>query len=248
MCGMGLGLGLGLLGRSMNTAAYGALLLGHGDNPDAAIFSRNDWEDDLLALPSPFIKQYRIPVTANKPCANGDLLAMAEARIANSDEKCFAIVMRRSTDKGKTWGAFEVMVHDGNYAESTPPTATGHHINLGSLTISDTGRVHLVYLVRRNTGGTTAGFPDDPADMLTYHIRSVDNGVTWTESDGTARADNEWDEGTDISAATRYPASLDAPFGVTGNTAWPFFVVGPSNGCVVSGGANDGRIIIGAYH
>ncbi len=55
---------------------------------------------------------YRIPTIVR--AANGDLLAFAEAR-SGGDASEIDIVMKRSTDDGKTWGALSVAVENDNY-------------------------------------------------------------------------------------------------------------------------------------
>src|SRR3954469_10212958 len=55
---------------------------------------------------------FRIPAVVH--ATNGDVLAFAEGRVADcGDDGDIDIVLRRSTDGGKTWGPLQV-VSDGN--------------------------------------------------------------------------------------------------------------------------------------
>ena len=66
-------------------------------------------------------KSYRIPAIISLP--NGDLLAFAEGRVHGAgDFGDIEIVMKRSRDKGKTWGALQTIVdYDSMQAGNPAP-------------------------------------------------------------------------------------------------------------------------------
>ena len=102
---------------------------------------------------------YRIPslVTAT----NGDLLLFAEGRkFSSTDHDWNDIVMKRSTDGGKTWGAMQVV-----YSESSPTK----HVTIGNpapvVLHSEPGTVLLV-MCREN--------------KAVLQLMSADHGATWS--------------------------------------------------------------------
>lgn len=97
--------------------------------------------------------QMRIPALVRT--TRGTLLAFCEARRAGNDWAEIDIILRRSEDGGTSWSAMEVLV----------PSSGGPSSN--SLPIVDRdGTVHFL-------------FHRDYARC--YYIRSVDDGVTWSE-------------------------------------------------------------------
>lgn len=98
----------------------------------------------------------RIPgmTTAN----DGSLLAYCEARASGSDWATMDIIMKRSTDGGRTWSEVTVLA-DGMNENST-------YNNPVMIAENDSDTVHLLYC----KGYATA-----------YYKRSDDNGQTWSK-------------------------------------------------------------------
>jgi sialidase-1 len=117
-------------------------------------------------LSSPFVSSpathtwYRIPAVIKN--AQGELLVFAERRnnATGSDYGDFDIVMRKSSDGGRTWGPIKTIADDGRRKIS------------GSVAVLDplTGDVLLISMVRRTDG------------ILVGHFlqRSTDGGDTFT--------------------------------------------------------------------
>ena len=64
-------------------------------------------------------KSYRIPAIISLP--NGNLLAFCEGRVNNSgDYGNINIVLKRSTDKGKTWGSLQTVADAGDLQAGNP--------------------------------------------------------------------------------------------------------------------------------
>jgi sugar lactone lactonase YvrE len=118
---------------------------------------------DLFAKGRDGSAYYRIPSLLALP--GGVLLAFAEARRdAFLDTGNIDIVLKRSTDDGRTWGPMELVYEEGGDA---PVTCT----NLSPLYDRDTGRVWLFFLVcsRWNAG-----------DFKLMRMVSDDAGRTWS--------------------------------------------------------------------
>ena len=106
---------------------------------------------------------FRIPAVVH--ATNGDVLAFAEGRVADcGDDGDIDIVLRRSTDGGKTWGPLQV-VSDGNGST---------HGNPVPIVDRKTGRIVLV-TTHNGPQPCTNGCDRDP-----YVQTSDDSGATWT--------------------------------------------------------------------
>jgi sialidase-1 len=133
---------------------------------------------------------YRIPAIETAP--DGSLLAFAEARKHNLGDPGFQkqdidLVMKRSTNGGRTWSAMKVIEDPGERWSAANPS---------TLVDRDTKRVWLFYLrgkPERNTYTARAGTDD----VQNFARTSDDNGVTWSDPvDLTAMArdltDTKW--------------------------------------------------------
>jgi len=116
---------------------------------------------------------YRIPALETAP--DGSLLAFAEARKYNlgdpgMEKNEIDLVLKRSTDRGRTWSAMKVIEHAGQrWSAANPATVVdGRH-----------GRVWLHYLRCKPDRNTDTARPgtDDVQNLVRY---SDDNGVTWS--------------------------------------------------------------------
>lgn len=113
---------------------------------------------------------FRIPALIR--AKDGTLIAFAEGRKNScSDIGNIDLVMKRSTDNGKTWGALEVIWDDGNNTCGNPApvldesTGTLHLLLTWNFGTDDIGDIN------NNTGTDT---------RRVYHSSSTDNGATWT--------------------------------------------------------------------
>nr|WP_234311637.1 sialidase family protein [Streptomyces griseus] len=111
---------------------------------------------------------FRIPALVATP--SGALLAFAEGRVATcSDIGHNDIVLRRSTDGGRSWGPLKVVV--GGADEDA-------HGNPAPVVDTATGRISLLYAT-----GPWSGTPSEPVrgprNLRVVH--SADDGVGWTE-------------------------------------------------------------------
>jgi sialidase-1 len=114
---------------------------------------------------------YRIPALISTK--RGSLLAFAEGRASLRDHAENDIVMKRSTDGGKTWGPLKLIDEDGTNALNNPT----------AVLVRETGRVILMY--QRYAKGfdehnAQPGY-DGPHICRTFVTHSDDDGVTWSE-------------------------------------------------------------------
>lgn len=119
---------------------------------------------------------YRIPslLTSNK----GTILAFSERRLGLHDHAQNDIVLKRSTDGGKTWGPEIVAIEDGMNSINDPLTVQ----------LTD-GRIMLMYARfpygrhARASGWIKMaehGYDDPKLNILTYVSYSSDDGLTWS--------------------------------------------------------------------
>jgi sialidase-1 len=113
---------------------------------------------------------YRIPALI--PAPRGTLLAFAEGRANLRDHAENDIVLKRSTDGGRTWGPLQVVHEDGTNSLGNPT----------AVLVRETGRVLLMY--QRYAAGfdehkAEPGL-DGPRVCRTFLQHSDDDGVTWS--------------------------------------------------------------------
>jgi len=117
---------------------------------------------------------YRIPAIETAP--DGSLLVFAEARKYSLADPGFGkqdidLVLRRSTDGGKTWSPMKVIEDPGElWSAANPATVVDRQ----------TGRVWLLYLRCKPKRNTETARPGTDANQILART-SDDNGVTWSE-------------------------------------------------------------------
>ncbi|MFF8673576.1 exo-alpha-sialidase [Streptomyces sp. NPDC015242] len=157
--------------RSTLTAALAAAALLAPTAPAEAgpATASPEFEQQVLfkASQDPGYACFRIPAIVRT--TTGTLLAFAEGRVLNcGDAADIDIVLKRSTDGGRTWGPLQV-VNEG---------AGDTHGNPAPLVDARTGRVLLAETY--NTGRTDAGNCQIPCDRTPHLQYSDDDGRTWS--------------------------------------------------------------------
>ncbi|MEU4464501.1 sialidase family protein [Streptomyces sp. NPDC024017] len=151
-------------------AAAGALLA-----PTAAAYSQPgtalpEFEQQVLfkASQDPGYACFRIPAIVRT--AGGTLLAFAEGRVLNcGDAADIDIVLKRSTDGGRTWGPLQVVTEGAGDTHGNPAPVVDRR----------TGRILLAETY--NTGRTDAGNCTVPCDRTPHLQYSDDDGRTWSK-------------------------------------------------------------------
>ncbi|KUL23133.1 exo-alpha-sialidase [Streptomyces regalis] len=111
---------------------------------------------------------FRIPAIVKTK--DGTLLAFAEGRVLNcGDAADIDIVLKRSTDGGRTWGPLQV-VNEGD---------GDTHGNPAPIVDRETGRILLAETY--NTGRTDSGSCSVPCERIPHLQYSDDDGRTWSE-------------------------------------------------------------------
>ncbi|MEU1400772.1 sialidase family protein [Streptomyces sp. NPDC005728] len=111
---------------------------------------------------------FRIPAIVRT--TDGTLLAFAEGRVLNcGDAADIDIVLKRSTDGGRTWGPLQVVTEG----------AGDTHGNPAPIVDRDTGRIWLAETY--NTGRTDSASCSVPCDRSPHLQYSDDDGLTWSE-------------------------------------------------------------------
>ena len=115
------------------------------------------------------VHTYRIP--AMVLCANGELLAFAEARQGGSgDTGDIDLVARRSADGGRTWGAQTVVWDDGANTCGNPCPVVTEDGAIVLLSTRNLGHDHESEIIAGTSEGT----------RTIWVLRSEDHGATWS--------------------------------------------------------------------
>ncbi|MFF2510505.1 exo-alpha-sialidase [Streptomyces sp. NPDC058086] len=139
------------------------------DAPDAADAPGALFEQQVLfrASQDPGYACFRIPAVVRS--THGTLLAFAEGRVHDcGDAGDIDIVVKRSTDGGRTWGPLQV-VNEG---------AGDTHGNPAPIVDRETGRIVLAETY--NTGRTDGRGCDVPCDRTPHLQYSDDDGLSWS--------------------------------------------------------------------
>ncbi|RPF37607.1 sialidase family protein [Streptomyces sp. TLI_185] len=130
----------------------------------------SDFEQQVIfkASQDPGYACFRIPAIVKS--ADGTLLAFAEGRVRNcGDAGDIDIVLKRSTDGGRTWGPLQVVNHGGGDTHGNPAPVVDRL----------TGRVLLAETY--NTGRADGSSCPVPCDRTPHLQYSDDDGLTWSE-------------------------------------------------------------------
>ncbi|HEU5069611.1 MAG TPA: sialidase family protein [Verrucomicrobiae bacterium] len=104
----------------------------------------------------------------------GTVLAIAEGRAQHADQANNKLILKRSTDGGKTWGAQQVIADDGANCLNNPCSVVDRN----------TGRVIVMYQSypanhSERDGSIKPGLAG-PDIVRNYVVTSADDGVTWS--------------------------------------------------------------------
>lgn len=171
-------------------------------------------------------KSYRIPAIIGLP--NGSLLAFCEGRVHGSDDfGDINIVVKRSSDKGKTWNALQTVV-DADTLQAGNPAPV---VDLTDPAYPQ-GRIFLFY----NTGNNHEGEVRKGKGLReVWYKTSSDNGITWSEP-------------VNITTQTHRPKQPQVNAMYDFSEDWRSYANTPGHAMQFSTGKYKGRIFIAANH
>ncbi|MFJ2924627.1 exo-alpha-sialidase [Streptomyces massasporeus] len=158
--------------RSTLTAAVaaGALLAPITPAHSQPMAALPEFDQQVLfkASQDPGYACFRIPAIVRT--TSGTLLAFAEGRVLNcGDAADIDIVVKRSTDGGRTWGPLQVVTEGAGDTHGNPAP------------VVDRGTGRILLAETYNTGRTDAGNCTVPCDRTPHLQYSDDDGRTWSE-------------------------------------------------------------------
>ncbi len=171
-------------------------------------------------------KSYRIPAIISLP--DGELLAIAEGRVHGAgDFGDINIVMKRSSDKGKTWGALQTIV-DADTLQAGNPAPV---VDLTDPAFPK-GRIFLFY----NTGNNHEGEVRKGHGLReVWYITSTDGGATWSEA-------------VNITTQTHRPKQPQINPAYNYAEDWRSYANTPGHAMQFSSGKYKGRIYVASNH
>lgn len=171
-------------------------------------------------------KSFRIPAIISLP--NGSLLAFCEGRVNGSgDYGNIDIVMKRSTDKGKTWTALQIVADYGNLQLCNPAPV----VDLSD-PLYPKGRIFLFY----NTGNNHEGeILNGKGIKYCMYKTSVDGGNTWSDP-------------VDITEQVHRPNQPSVNPIYNFKEDWRYYANTPGHAMQFQSGKYKGRIFVAANH
>ncbi|WP_121808917.1 sialidase family protein [Mucilaginibacter kameinonensis] len=171
-------------------------------------------------------KSFRIPAIVKAP--NGELLAFAEGRVnGGGDFGNIQIVLKRSTDGGKTWGALQVVASNdtlqtGNAAPVVDYTDPAY----------PKGRLFLFY----NTGNAPENMVRKGKGLReVWYKTSTDNGLSWSAP-------------VNITLQVHKPKQPQVNSAYNFNEDWRSYANTPGHAIQLTAGKYKGRIYIASNH
>ena len=117
-------------------------------------------------------KSIRIPSVVTTQA--GVVLAFAEGRAANADQAANDLILRRSLDGGRTWGALQLVADDGDNSLNNPC----------AVIVRETGRVFVMFQAypagaSERSGDLEPGL-EGPKVVRNLLVWSDDDGLSWS--------------------------------------------------------------------
>ncbi len=171
-------------------------------------------------------KSYRIPAIIDLP--NGDLLAFCEGRVNGAgDFGDINIVMKRSSDKGKTWMALQTIVDVDSLQAGNPAPV----VDLTDPAYPK-GRIFLFY----NTGNNHEGEVRKGKGLReAWYKTSTDNGRTWSAA-------------VNITTQVHRPKQPQVNAAYNFAEDWRAYANTPGHAMQFQSGKYQGRIFVAANH
>lgn len=171
-------------------------------------------------------KSFRIPAIISLP--NGDILAFCEGRVHGAgDFGDIDIVVKRSKDKGKTWGVLQIAVDTDTLQAGNPAPV----VDLTDPAYPQ-GRIFLFY----NTGNNHEGEVRKGLGLReVWYKTSTDNGISWSEP-------------VNITTQTHRPKQPQVNPAYNFSEDWRSYANTPGHAMQFKNGKYKGRIFVAANH
>jgi sialidase-1 len=171
-------------------------------------------------------KSYRIPAIISLP--NDDLLAFCEGRVNSSaDYGNVDLVLKRSTDKGKTWSTLQKVVDVGDLQAGNPAPV----VDLTDPAYPN-GRIFLFY----NTGNAhQKEIKKGNGIREVWYKTSIDNGLSWSEA-------------VNITTQTHRPKKREVNPDYNFSEDWRSYANTPGHAMQFEAGLYKGRMYVAANH
>lgn len=171
-------------------------------------------------------KSYRIPAIVS--LNNGDILAFAEGRVDHAgDFGDINIVLKRSTDKGKTWSSLQTVVDADKLQAGNPAPVVDM-----SDPLYPEGRLFLFY----NTGNNHEGEVRKGNGLReVWYKTSTDRGITWSDA-------------VNITSQVHRPRQSQVNAGYNFQEDWRSYANTPGHAMQFLTGIYKGRIFVAANH
>jgi sialidase-1 len=171
-------------------------------------------------------KSFRIPAIIR--ASNNDLLAFCEGRVNSSgDFGDIDIVMKRSSDNGKTWSNLSKVVNYDMFQAGNPAPVVDH-----TDPAFPNGRIFLFY----NTGNNHEGEVRKGNGVReVWYKTSIDNGVTWSDA-------------VNITMQAHRPNYPKVNAAYNFKEDWRSYANTPGHALQITQGTYRGRIFIPANH
>ncbi len=171
-------------------------------------------------------KNYRIPAVVSLP--DGDILAFSEGRVDNGDNfGNIDIVMKRSSDHGKTWSALQVVADNENLKAGNPSPVVD---------LTDAGFTNgIIFLFYNTSDKSDEEIRKGKGLSQVWYKLSLDNGYTWSPE-------------VNITLKVHKPKQPSIDPGLNFREDWRVYATTPGHAMQFEHGKYKGRIFVPAHH
>lgn len=191
--------------------------------PNTSVIS---YSSDVFVGGNDGYQSYRIPAMVK--AKDGSLLAFIEGRVSSSNDfGKINILVKRSTDNGKTWGTAQVVAQNGNLQAGNPSPVVDN-----TDPAYPQGRIFLFYCTGNNTEANVANLT---GVREVWYKTSTDNGITWSSP-------------VNITLQVHHPYQPTFNAAYTDPMKWSTYATAPGHALQLTQGVRRGRIVVPINH